>query len=173
MSAKGPKPPASGNYEVGYGKPPVHTRFRKGQSGNPRGSTPRTKPWDRANQLMLKEAYRPVTVRDGERTVRMPAIAAIFRSQLVSDVSNALVPLDLDAHTLDVALRNACGLSERWLAMPPVELKSLVQEIVDRITPRRGSRGLIYDLPATARPARIQGSRWIWRSQRRQCDFTG
>ena len=34
--------------------------------------------------MMLKEAYRPVTVRDGERTVRMPAIAAIFRSQLVS-----------------------------------------------------------------------------------------
>ena len=33
---------------------------------------------------MLKEAYRPVTVRDGERTVRMPVIAAIFRSQLVS-----------------------------------------------------------------------------------------
>lgn len=73
-----------GNYQVGYGKPPVHTRFRKGRSGNPRGSTPRTKPWDRANQLMLKEAYRPVTVRDGERTVRMPAIAAIFRSQLAS-----------------------------------------------------------------------------------------
>jgi hypothetical protein len=84
MSAKGPKPPASGNYQVGYGKPPVHTRFRKGQSGNPRGSTPRTKPWDRANQLMLKEAYRPVMVRDGERTVPMPAIAAIFRSQLAS-----------------------------------------------------------------------------------------
>jgi hypothetical protein len=26
-----------GNYEVGYGKPPRHTRFKKGQSGNPRG----------------------------------------------------------------------------------------------------------------------------------------
>ena len=24
-------------YEVGYGKPPKHTRFQKGQSGNPRG----------------------------------------------------------------------------------------------------------------------------------------
>jgi len=23
--------------EVGYGKPPLHTRFKKGQSGNPRG----------------------------------------------------------------------------------------------------------------------------------------
>jgi vacuolar-type H+-ATPase catalytic subunit A/Vma1 len=25
------------DYEVGYGKPPLHTRFRRGQSGNPRG----------------------------------------------------------------------------------------------------------------------------------------
>ena len=28
--------------EVGYGKPPRRTRFRKGQSGNPRGRPPRT-----------------------------------------------------------------------------------------------------------------------------------
>jgi hypothetical protein len=27
----------TGDYEVGYRKPPVHTRFKKGQSGNPRG----------------------------------------------------------------------------------------------------------------------------------------
>ena len=26
-----------GNYEVGYGKPPQRTRFKKGQSGNPKG----------------------------------------------------------------------------------------------------------------------------------------
>ena len=26
-----------GNYEVGYGKPPRHTRFQKGRSGNPAG----------------------------------------------------------------------------------------------------------------------------------------
>ena len=50
------------------------------------------------------------------------------------EIGDALAPLDLDAHALDAALRNAFGLSERWLAMPPVELKSLVQEIVDRIT---------------------------------------
>jgi Family of unknown function (DUF5681) len=84
MSAKGPKPPRSGNYEVGYGKPPVHTRFRKGQSGNPRSSIPKRTPTERANWVMLQEAYRPVTVLEGERTMRMPAIAAIFRSQLAS-----------------------------------------------------------------------------------------
>jgi predicted Rdx family selenoprotein len=27
-------------YEVGYGKPPCQTRFKKGQSGNPRGRAP-------------------------------------------------------------------------------------------------------------------------------------
>jgi hypothetical protein len=26
-----------GDYEVGYGKPPRDTRFKRGQSGNPRG----------------------------------------------------------------------------------------------------------------------------------------
>jgi hypothetical protein len=29
--------PASAGYVVGYGKPPKHTRFQKGQSGNPKG----------------------------------------------------------------------------------------------------------------------------------------
>jgi site-specific DNA recombinase len=34
----------------------------------------------------------------------------------------------------ELALRNAFTLSKRWLAAPPVEMKSLVREIVDRIT---------------------------------------
>jgi hypothetical protein len=33
----------TGDYEVGYGKPPKHTRFRKGQSGNPRGRAKNTR----------------------------------------------------------------------------------------------------------------------------------
>ena len=32
------------DYEVGRGKPPVHTRFKKGQSGNPRGPCPKNLP---------------------------------------------------------------------------------------------------------------------------------
>ena len=30
-------------YDVGYGKPPLHTRFRKGQSSNPKGRSKGTK----------------------------------------------------------------------------------------------------------------------------------
>jgi site-specific DNA recombinase len=50
------------------------------------------------------------------------------------EVSDALASLHLEARPLDAALRNAFGLSERWLAMPPVEMKSLVRDIVERAT---------------------------------------
>src|SRR5260370_27753852 len=39
-----PMPPdKKGDYAVGYGKPPRHTRFTRGQSGNPRGRAPGAK----------------------------------------------------------------------------------------------------------------------------------
>jgi len=69
-------------YAVGYGKPPMHTRFRKGQSGNP-GGRPRRTVTARAKALALREAYRTVTVKEGDRTLALPAIQAILRSQIV------------------------------------------------------------------------------------------
>jgi hypothetical protein len=36
-SIPAPSADQPGNYEVGYGKPPRHSRFKPGQSGNPRG----------------------------------------------------------------------------------------------------------------------------------------
>ena len=131
MSAKGPKPPASGNYQVGYGKPPVHTRFRKGQSGNPRGSTPRTKPWDRANQLMLKEAYRPVTVREGERTMRMPAIAAIFRSQLASGLKGN-GPAQRASLRMIEAIEGAFAANKTEFLKIAIEYKADAQREIER-----------------------------------------
>ena len=32
-----PRPPSDPQYQVGYGRPPLHTQFKPGQSGNPRG----------------------------------------------------------------------------------------------------------------------------------------
>jgi hypothetical protein len=68
-------------YAVGYGKPPMHTRFRKGQSGNP-GGRPRRAAAERAKALVLREAYRNVTVTEGDRAFAVPAIQAILRSQI-------------------------------------------------------------------------------------------
>jgi site-specific DNA recombinase len=58
-------------------------------------------------------------------------LRAFFSSR--TDVGDALAPLDLDAHSLDTALRNASALSERWLAAPPIEMRSLVRDIVDQV----------------------------------------
>jgi uncharacterized protein DUF5681 len=71
----------SAAYEVGYGKPPRHTQFKKGQSGNP-GGRPRKRPIERLNELALREAYRPVVVTEYGRVVPVPAIQAVLRSQI-------------------------------------------------------------------------------------------
>ncbi len=59
-------------------------------------------------------------------------LRALFSSRI--EVSDALAPLDLEARAFDAALRNAFTLSKRWFAMPPVEMKSLVLDIVERVT---------------------------------------
>jgi site-specific DNA recombinase len=59
-------------------------------------------------------------------------LRALFSSR--TDVGDALATLDLEARAIDAALRNAFTLSKRWLAMPPVEMKSLVLDIVERVT---------------------------------------
>lgn len=52
-------------YEVGYGKPPLHTRFKRGQSGNPRGRPPGAKNLS----TLLTEALNELVViaENGER----------------------------------------------------------------------------------------------------------
>jgi hypothetical protein len=71
------------DYATGYGKPPLHTRFPKGQSGNPAGRPPNAARL-RVKALTLEEAYRAVVVReDGDgRTEPVPALQAVLRSQI-------------------------------------------------------------------------------------------
>lgn len=51
-----------GNYQVGYKKPPLGTRFQKGQSGNPSGRRKRAL---RPDELMERELSRRVTLSVG------------------------------------------------------------------------------------------------------------
>ena len=70
---------------VGYGKPPVHSRFRKGQSGNPTGGR-RPNEAKRSKEIMEQEAFRLLTIREGDTVTRMPALQAVLRSQIARAV---------------------------------------------------------------------------------------
>ena len=74
------------DYEVGYGKPPKHSRFRPGESGNPKGRPKGSKNKaqsplaERMKDIIIDEAYRGISVRDGDRTVTVPMAQAVIRS---------------------------------------------------------------------------------------------
>ena len=73
-----PDDKAKDTYAVGYRKPPAHSRFRKGQSGNPSGKARASKA-ERAKDLLCQELYRLLSVREGGKLKRIPALHAVVR----------------------------------------------------------------------------------------------
>src|SRR6516225_4303171 len=73
------------DYEVGRGKPPVHTRFKKGQSGNPRGPRPKNLP-----ALLIEALNEPVMATiDGEQreiTKREAVITQLVNKSAAADL---------------------------------------------------------------------------------------
>jgi hypothetical protein len=78
------------SYEVGYGKPPKHTRFKPGQSGNPKGR----KPGSRNVMTLLEQTlFDSVKVRENGKVRRVPAIQACLlnlRNQAIKGDPKAL-----------------------------------------------------------------------------------
>lgn len=75
-----PPPPAEKPaYEVGYGKPPQHSRFKPGQSGNPKG---RPKGAKGLNTLAIEMLGSKVAVRTAGGTKRISRIEAVMQKIL-------------------------------------------------------------------------------------------
>lgn len=89
---KGGNGALSGDYEVGHGKPPVNSRWRKGQSGNPYGRPRKT---DKApfaglmnpvRDMILEELARPVTITEGGSALEINTLCAVIRSTNVGAI---------------------------------------------------------------------------------------
>lgn len=108
-------------YEVGYGKPPSDTRFRPGRSGNPKGrprGSKNQKPAlneERLKDIILEEAYRSITVRDGHRNVSVPMAQAVVRSMAVNAAKGQHRAQRLFAEMLSSTERQNKALADEWL----------------------------------------------------------
>ena len=83
-------------YAVGYGKPPVGSQFKTGQSGNPNG---RPKAAPDLTALLLKEAGKQITVTQGGKAIKMSQLQvmakALYAKAMKGDIQSAKLIVQL------------------------------------------------------------------------------
>jgi hypothetical protein len=90
------------NYPVGYGKPPLHSRFRKGTSGNPEGSRRHRK---RLATVLQEALDQPIAGPGAKRRARRPTtrreaiVAGLVEKSAAGDLPATKLLLDLDLKT--------------------------------------------------------------------------
>lgn len=126
-------PETQRDYQIGYGKPPLHTRFQKGRSGNPNG-----RPRGRKNMsTLLSNALngRVVVVENGRRkkiTKREAIVTQLVNKSAAADLKATQIVL---AMLRDVESRVDCFAD-------PMPFTEADQQIIRRIQARlRGEMG--------------------------------
>jgi len=79
-------------FEVGYGKPPKNTRFKKGASGNPNGRPKGAKGFIAS---LKRELESTVTVREGNRKIRIPKAEALAKRLVEKALKGEMVALKM------------------------------------------------------------------------------
>jgi hypothetical protein len=122
----------SGDYEVGYKKPPQHSRFRKGRSGNPKG-----RPRQARNLLTdLREVLQQrITVREAgteRRISRQRAVVMRLLDKALKGELGAMVKLVDLVLRQEAAAGSGCEpdaplLAEEWEVLSDLKARLLRQ----------------------------------------------
>lgn len=76
------------DYEVGYKKPPVHSRFKPGQSGNRRGRPKEAKKAD-TRPAFERVLATEITVREGGKATTMTIEEAFYRHAFTAGIKGS------------------------------------------------------------------------------------
>jgi hypothetical protein len=116
-------PPATDepSYEVGFRKPPVASRFKPGQSGNPRGRPKGARSKrpalneERLKTIIIDEAYRTIKVSEGRRQITIPMAQAVIRALAVNAARGQLRSQRMFATLLSEVESANKALWDEWL----------------------------------------------------------
>jgi hypothetical protein len=115
------KTPDRSSYEVGYGKPPAGTRFKAGQSGNPKGRRKGSKNKlpalneERLKSIILEEAYRSIKINEGDKQISVTMAQAIMRSLAVNAVKGQHRSQRLFSELLSATETQNRRLHDEWM----------------------------------------------------------
>ena len=88
---------------VGYCKPPVHTRFKKGQSGNPKG---RRKGQRNVHTVVDEALSQRIKIKEGNRTRSVTKLDAVILTMI-----SAALKGDAKAQASLIALLRSLGMT--------------------------------------------------------------
>jgi hypothetical protein len=91
------------NSPVGYGRPPVQTRFKPGQSGNPKG---RRKGQRNVHTVVDEALSQRITIREGNRTRSVTKLDAVIVTMV-----NAALKGDAKAQASLMAIMRSLGMT--------------------------------------------------------------
>ena len=135
---KGPQCPT-----VGYGQPPLHTRFKKGASGNPRG---RPKGTLNVTTVLERTLHERVVIDENGRRKTVTKLEAAIKQ-----LANKAASGDQKALQLLMSLVRSAEERETQVAEPTATLrdtdKKVVQGILKRIEGARWEGGTDDSLP--------------------------
>lgn len=108
-----------GKPKVGYKRPPQHTQFKSGQSGNPKGrprkvqSTPGISSLDAFDEKLRSIVERNVTVTEGGRSISISVLDAVLLAEVKTAMSgNAMAQRNVRTYAAEIAQRDAQRAAE-------------------------------------------------------------
>ena len=127
------------DYEVGYGKPPKHTRFKAGASGNPRG---RPKGAKNVKTYLSNALNEKVVIREGGRSRKVTKleafVTAIINGSITGNTKTSSLLMSTIIRLLDTGANEGVGdedLSEKDLEVLRAQEERLMRRLAASQTP--------------------------------------